>query len=90
MDTLDMALLIFAGVVLSMAGQLTTLVILAWSAKVVGEDAPDPADSLGVVAWPITLVGVLAAWLFAFAVALAAFLLDQGPPDDGPTGGSAC
>lgn len=86
MDTLDMGLLIFAGVILSMAGQLTTLVILAWSGRTIGEEAPDPYESLGIIAWPLMLVGIVCAWAFAFLVAIAA-MFQQGPPDD-PTGGA--
>lgn len=86
MDTLDMCLLIFAGVVLSMAGQLATLVLIAWSGRAIGEEAPDPYESLGIIAWPIMLVGILAAWAFAFVVAIAS-MPEQGPPDD-PTGGA--
>lgn len=90
MDTLDKVLLVAAGVALSMAGQLATAAVFTWSARVIGEDDQEVADYVAFVLWPVPLVSLLGSWAFAFLVALAAFLLDQGPPDDGPKGGSAC
>lgn len=82
-------LLVVAGVALSMAGQLLTAALFAWTARAVGEEHPVAIEYTQFIVWPVALVCIVGAWTLGCLVALAAALFDLEPPDDDAPGGAA-
>lgn len=82
------ALMVLAGVAVSMLGAHTTVVFTAWTVDQLDERALTTNEvASAAVLWPCVLVQMVGLWVFGICLAVLAALFDGDPPDDG---GNAC